>query len=299
MSLFDKPAKILIADDDPLNLEVMLDFLDADQLDVLYAPHGQKAVEIAINETPDLIILDWEMPIMNGIETIKVLAQNKQTKHIPIIIATGVMRESIDLKTALDAGAIDFLKKPFDKIEFKARVDSALRLSFSRKEVRKQHSEILELTGREKELLKENLDLKSRELSSATLIDYQKNQLLIELVDKVKHIDKLTQYAYSKDIRQITRQIDGYINLGKSWAGFQLHFNQVHPNFFDKLNENWSLTNNESRICAYIKIGLENKEIAALTNVESASVRRALSRLKRKLGLKQEDNLREFINNIG
>ncbi|OEK00226.1 hypothetical protein BFP97_01285 [Roseivirga sp. 4D4] len=299
MSLFDRAAKILIADDDPLNLEVMLGFLEAEQLEILYAPNGKKAVEIAINEGPDLVILDWEMPVMNGIETIKILTQNDQTKSIPIIIATGVMRESIDLKTALDAGAIDFLRKPFDSIEFKARVDSALRLSFMRREVQQQHSEIIGLTEREKQLLEENLDLKARELSSATLIDYQKNQLMIGLLEEVKKIDSLTNNVYSKNFRQVTRRIKAYIDLDKSWTGFKRHFNEVHPNFFDRLNENWDLTNNESRICAYLKIGLENKEIAALTNVESASVRRALNRLKKKLGLTQEQSLREFINQIG
>lgn len=299
MSLIEKATKILIADDDPMNLEVMLNFLDAEQLEVLYAPNGKKALTLAVDESPDLIILDWEMPVMNGIETIKILAKDPQTKNIPIIIATGVMRQSIDLKTALDAGAIDFLKKPFDSIEFKARVDSALRLSFSRKEIRRQHAEILELTSREKKLLEENLDLKARELSSATLIDYQKNQLMIGLLDEVKRIDRKTDNAYSEDFRQISRQIKTYIDLGKSWAGFKLHFDEVHPEFFERLNKEWSLTNNESRICAYLKIGLGNKEIASLTNVESASVRRSLNRLKKKLGLKQEDGLREFINQIG
>lgn len=298
MSFLDRPAKILIADDDPLNLEVMLNYLDADQLEILYAPNGKKAIQIAVEEIPDLIILDWEMPVMNGIETIKILAEDSRTNNIPIVIATGVMRESIDLKTAMDAGAIDFLRKPFDSIEFKARIDSALRLSFSRSEVRRQHAEILELTNREKELLEENLDLKSRELSSATLIDYQKNELMVSLLEELKRIDRLTDNAYSQNIRQVSRQIKSYTDLNKSWAGFKLHFNEVHPEFFEKLDGQWSLTNNESRICAYLRIGLGNKEIASLTNVESASVRRALNRLKKKLGLSADDNLREFINTI-
>lgn len=297
--LLSQPAKILIADDDPMNLGVMLSYLDDEQLEILYAPHGKKAVEIALEDTPDLIILDWEMPVMNGIETLNILAKSDQTKDIPVILATGVMRESIDLKSALEAGAIDFLRKPFDGIEFKARVDSALRLSFSRAEVRRQHAEILELTQRERTLLEENLALKARELSSATLLDYQKNQLMIDLMEEVNRIDKLTQNTYSSDFLKISRRIKSYIDLNKSWSNFRLHFNEVHPGFFNELNDRWSLTNNESRICAYLKIGLGNKEIAALTNVESASVRRALNRLKKKLGLKQEEGLREFINQIG
>lgn len=298
MNFLKKKAKILIADDDPMNLEVMLGYLGSEHYEILYAPNGRKAIDITIQESPDLIIMDWEMPVMNGIEAIGHLRSNAETKDIPIVIATGVMRESIDLKTALDAGAIDFLKKPFEGMEFKARVDSALRLSYSTKEIKSQHAEILDLTKREKELLKENLDYKTRELSSATLIDFQKNQLLIDLLEEVKRLDNITNYMYAPDIKKITRQIKSYIDLNKSWINFKLHFEEVHPGFFERLNEGRDLTNNESRICAYLKIGLGNKEIASLTNVESASVRRALNRLKKKLELSQEDSLRDFINTV-
>ena len=298
MNFLETKPKILIADDDPMNLEVMLNYLDNESCEILYAPNGKRALEVALQELPDLVILDWEMPVMNGIETIGHLQSDERTKDIPIVIATGVMKESTDLKTAMDAGAIDFLKKPFEAIEFRARIDSALRLSNSRKEIKKQHNAILELTRREKKLLEENLDYKTRELSSATLIDYQKNELLVDLLDEVKRLDTVTNYLYAPDIRRITRQIKSYIDLNKSWTNFKLHFDEVHPGFFEKLNMGRELTNNESRICAYLKIGLGNKEIASLTNVESASVRRALNRLKKKLGLSHEENLRDYIATI-
>lgn len=296
MNFQGRKAKILIADDDPINLEVMLNYLDDELCEVLYAPNGKKAIEVALEEDPDLIILDWEMPVMNGIEAITYLRSDDSTKDIPIVIATGVMKESIDLKTALDAGALDFLRKPFEAIEFKARIDNALRLSFSQKEIRQQHTEILTLTKREKNLLKENLDYKTRELSSATLIDYQKNELLVNLMEEVKRLDNLTNSLYAPDIRKITRQIKAYSDLNKSWGNFKLHFEEVHPGFFEKISLGKELTSNESRICAYLKIGLGNKEIASLTNVESASVRRALHRLKKKLDLSPKQNLRDFVN---
>lgn len=298
MKFKKRKAKILIADDDPMNLEVMLKYIDTDLCEVLYAPNGQKAIDVAIEELPDLIILDWEMPVMNGIEAITHLRSDKRTFGIPIVIATGVMTESVDLKTALDAGALDFLRKPFEPLEFKARIENALRFSFSQKEIKDQHAEILSLTKREKELLKENLDYKTRELSSATLIDYQKNELLINLLNEVKRLDSVTNSLYAPDIKNITRQIKSYVDLNKSWANFKLHFEEVHPGFFERINLNRDLTNNEIRICAYLKIGLGNKEIASLTNVESASVRRALHRLKKKLDLAPSQNLREFVNAI-
>ncbi|OEJ99863.1 response regulator [Roseivirga misakiensis] len=297
MALAEK-SKILIADDDPQNLEVMLAHLENGAYEVLYAPNGEKAVEIATSERPDLIILDWEMPVMNGIEAISIIRKNEITKDIPIVMATGVMTGAVDLKTALDAGANDFLKKPFEGIEFKARIENALRLAISQKEIKKQHHEILALSKRERVLLKENLDFKTRELSSATLIDYQKNELLANLLEQVKRLDNLTNNLYAPEIKKITRQISSYANIDKSWSNFKKHFDEVHPNFFESVNNGKALTNNEARICAYLKIGLGNKEIASLTNVESGSVRRALHRLKKKLNLPQEQPLREYISEI-
>ncbi|MFY0591040.1 response regulator [Roseivirga sp.] len=291
-------AKILIADDDPQNLEVMLSYLEQQAYEILYAPNGKKAVAIAFSELPDLIILDWEMPIMNGIEAIGKLKNKPETREIPIVMATGVMTGTVDLKTALDAGANDFLKKPFEGVEFKARVENALRLANSQKEVKKQHKEIIALSIREQSLLKDNLDFKTRELSSATLIEFQKNELLTNLLEEVKRLDNLTNNLYAPEIRKITRQISSYINLDKSWSNFKRHFDEVHPEFFEKVKNGKELTNNETRICAYLKIGLGNKEIAALTNVESGSVRRALHRLKKKLELGQDEVLREFISAV-
>ena len=73
----------------------------------------------------------------------------------------------------------------------------------------------------------------------------------------------------------------------------------MHPGFLEKIAETFKdLTSNEQRVCAYLKIGLNNKEIATLTNVESASVRRALNRLKKKMNLTPDDSLREYIEHV-
>ena len=66
--MLNAKKKILVADDDSLNLEVVLELLDGKEYEVLYAHNGKIACEIAESELPDLIILDWQMPVMNGIE---------------------------------------------------------------------------------------------------------------------------------------------------------------------------------------------------------------------------------------
>lgn len=289
---------ILVVDDEPVNLELILSLLGS-EFNVLYASNGERGIQLTEEHQPDLVIMDWEMPIMNGIDAISKLKASETTADIPVVISTGIMTESNDLKTALEMGAVDFLAKPFNPIEFKARLGSALRLSDSYRQIKKQKSEIEELAKKEKELLKDNLESKTRELSSAAMFDFQKNELLTKLLDEIGRLNSVTNQMYAPEIKKISRDIKSFLDLDKSWTNFKVHFEEVNPGFLEHLIVKFpGLTNNEHKICAYLKIGLNNKEIALLTNVESASVRRALNRLKKKLNLGPEDNLRKFIKHF-
>ncbi len=298
--------KILVVDDDPSNLEVILDFVAGTNQEIIYAPNANTGLELVKSECPDLVIMDWEMPVMNGIEAIRLLKADPETEEIPVIVATGVMTQSRDLSQALEVGAVDFLRKPFDPVEFRARLSATLRLSESYREIKrkneeisKQRDQIIELSTREKQLLEQQLEGKERELSSSALFDFQKNELLNNLLKELERLDIVTNRMYAPDIKKISRQIKGASDLDKSWNNFKLHFDEVHPHFFDIVNKKFpGLTNNEQRTCAYLRIGLGNKEIALLTNVESGSVRKALTRLKKKLALPPEQDLREYVKSL-
>ncbi len=129
--------KILIVDDDSDTLAVLRNHILASGNNyILYqALKGNVAIRIAEKELPDLIITDWEMPEMNGIELIKLLKKNPKTSNIPAIMCTGVMTSSENLSTALEAGAVDFVRKPIDRFELAARIKSMLELSDSKKEL--------------------------------------------------------------------------------------------------------------------------------------------------------------------
>ena len=298
--------KVLVVDDDPSNLEVILDFVQGQNQEIIYAPNAKIGLDLVRSEQPDLVVMDWEMPVMNGIEAIKVLKADPESMDIPVIVATGVMTKSNDLSVALQAGAVDFLRKPFDPVEFRARLNTTLRLSESYQEIKRQNSQIreqneqiVELNQREKKLLEQQLEGKERELSSSALFDFQKNELLNNLLKELERLDVVTNRLYAPDIRKISRQIKGAADLDKSWNNFKMHFDEVHPGFFDSLQSRFTdLTPNDHRICAYLRIGLGNKEMALLTNVESGSVRKSLTRLKKKLGLTIDDDLRGFINSL-
>lgn len=285
--------KILVADDDPINLEVVLELLDANDYEVLYATNGQVACEIAENELPDLIIMDWQMPIMNGIEAINTITNNPKTLEIPIIVATGVMTGAENLSAALEKGAVDFVSKPFNAIEFKARVKACLRL-------KEQNDTIKKYLEKEKEFIQETLELKERELNSIAIFDFEKSQLLKKLAEDIQRIEnKAGEGDILKDLKELKRKAKSQINFEKSWDNFKKHFEQVHSAFFERLLRTHPTVNpNDLRMCAYIKIGLDNTEMSRLLNIEQASVRKSLHRLKQKLGLTTDDVLREYINTI-
>jgi CheY-like chemotaxis protein/DNA-binding CsgD family transcriptional regulator len=134
-------AKILIADDEPLNIKLYSVMLSKMEYMIITANNGFDAVKLAREELPDLIVLDWNMPRQNGLESLKILKHEEKTKNIPVIMITGIMTTPENLGQAFKEGAIDFLRKPFDKIELKARVKSMLLLSNAMKVLQEKYYE--------------------------------------------------------------------------------------------------------------------------------------------------------------
>lgn len=124
--------KILVIDDLPENVFMIQDRLEQEGYMVITAYDGKTGLEKAFAEIPDLILLDVMMPDMSGIEVCRTLVKESSTSKIPIILVTA-KSEAADTKEGLEAGAFDYIKKPFNRIELLARVNSALKLSDSQK----------------------------------------------------------------------------------------------------------------------------------------------------------------------
>ncbi|UTW63958.1 response regulator [bacterium SCSIO 12741] len=139
-----KAYTILVVDDDPNNIRVINEYLleQRPAREVLNATSGKLALKLAETVHPDLIVMDWEMPEMSGIEVIKRLKSQDSTRSIPVIMATGVMTSSQDLDTALAAGAVDYIRKPIDKVELAARIRTVLDLAEGINQIRRQKSEL-------------------------------------------------------------------------------------------------------------------------------------------------------------
>ena len=124
--------KILIIDDYPDNVFLLQDRLEKEGFEVIKAYQGETGIQKAVEEKPDLILLDIMMPDISGFDVCKILTTNQETKLIPIILLTA-LTEADSLKQGLLAGAFDYVKKPFNRTELIARINSALRFSETNK----------------------------------------------------------------------------------------------------------------------------------------------------------------------
>jgi class 3 adenylate cyclase len=136
-----KPARILIVDDNATNRDILDTRLKAHGFATLQAVDGEEAIDAARREHPDLILLDVMMPKLDGIEVCRRLRADESLPFIPIILVTA-KSDTKDVVAGLDAGADEYLTKPFDQAALVARVRSALRLKSLHDRVQAQASEL-------------------------------------------------------------------------------------------------------------------------------------------------------------
>ena len=121
------PNKILIVDDEPFNLDLLEQELADQDYVIERANDGAEALEKVPAFLPDIILLDYMMPRMNGLEVLKHLRQDERHKSIPVILLTAKATQEDKVK-GLDAGADDYVTKPFDAFELLARVRAMMRI---------------------------------------------------------------------------------------------------------------------------------------------------------------------------
>lgn len=196
--------RILVIDDLPENVFMLQDRLEHEGYEVLTAYDGKSGIQKAQTELPDLILLDIMMPDINGIEVCKTLVKDKNTSDIPIILVTAKTGAE-DTKEGLDAGAFDYIKKPFNKVELLARVKSALKVSEASKLLLEagKRSTFLATVVTANHKIKQPLTLLT--LSSAAIKrELKKDEISREaLLNRIKYIDIAV-----KDITNVLEQLN-------------------------------------------------------------------------------------------
>ena len=118
--------EILIADDEPNQIELMKFNLEKSGFLVKSAYNGEQALDMIYEKKPNVLIADWMMPKMSGIELCRILRSNKDTKLLPIIMLSARSEEA-DKSLGLDTGADDYISKPFSPMELVSRVKALIR----------------------------------------------------------------------------------------------------------------------------------------------------------------------------
>jgi signal transduction histidine kinase len=164
---------ILIIDDNPTNLGVMVGYLEKEQIEVITARDGEEGIERAEYVVPDLILLDVMMPGIDGFETCRRLKANQVTKDIPVIFMTALTSQRDKVK-GFEAGAVDYVTKPIQQPEMLARIRTHLRLRELTRNLEKKVKELSEL----------NTELKA---TQTQLVEAEKMAALGSLVAGVAH----------------------------------------------------------------------------------------------------------------
>lgn len=274
--------KILLVDDLIENLKTIVSIFEVQRPEytVFQTNNAKSALQIISQNQPDLIITDWDMPEMNGIEFIKALKNNSETVDIPVIMASGVNLSSSDLKTALNAGATDYIRKPIDPIELLARVHSVLKITDYHKKM---------------------LETKDQELTESALYLVKSNQFNIDITKK---LNILSQFINKENnpaqefLEDTIKELNNRINED-SWYRFNLSFSKVHKEFDKNLISKYpELTATDLKICAFVRLGMNNKDIASVLHQSPDSVKVSRSRLRKKLALDKAINLESFLANF-
>ncbi|MGE5417340.1 MAG: diguanylate cyclase [Acidobacteriota bacterium] len=145
-------AMILVVDDEPNNVELLVKRLRFSGYQTLQAFNGQDAIKLAVDNLPDLIILDVMMPGMGGYEVCKSLKGNSVTRDIPVLFLSA-KAEVDDRVEGLEIGAVDYITKPFHPRELEARIVNALKQKSALQKIKDEYDKLQaisivdELTG--------------------------------------------------------------------------------------------------------------------------------------------------------
>lgn len=144
-------VKILLVDDNQLNLSALTAALGDTRLELVAAKSGAEALKCLLADDYALVLLDVQMPDIDGFETARLIRLREKTKHVPIIFITAMYREEAEASRGYSLGAVDYIIKPYSKDTLKSKVSVFVNLYLMREEVKRQAEVILAHEKREHE----------------------------------------------------------------------------------------------------------------------------------------------------
>lgn|GEM_PF-420753 len=314
--------KVLLIEDQKDFRESITDMLQFENFKVFTASNGMQGLEIAKKKSPDIILCDIMMPNIDGYEVLKRLKQSNKNFPIPFIFLTA-LSERDHIRQGMKLGADDYLPKPFTREELLDAISSRLRkysemgsyiehkitgiedsvtlkLHTLQREVEEKNNSISRVSSQNR-LLGQQLKEKELELAKETFNVIEINNTLQDLKNIINK--ELQNSSLPEDSIQILTALKNRYRkktvLWNNWTIFQIKFNQTYPDFIKNLTARFpKLTQYEMVFISAHLMGLNTTQLADLLNISDDSVRKSRYRIKKKLGLKKEEDFLEFIHTL-
>jgi PAS domain S-box-containing protein len=231
----------------------------------------------------DLLPQNWIGPTLANLEeSIKAGVSNYTTEKehfkkdgssIPVLVSVWVMYNEKNIPFQLGAFVKDLtVVKKAEKLE-------------------------KELLQKEKEQLEKDLAAKNRELNTRITQLIETNELVSGVISKLKDIVKIDEEDKNRQIKFVIHDLLNHSNEDL-WLQFEITFGQTHPSFYDNLYKQFpTLTPNERKLCAFLKMNLSTKDISSITHQTIRSLEIARFRLRKKMGLLRSVNLPKYLSN--
>jgi two-component system alkaline phosphatase synthesis response regulator PhoP len=208
---------VLVVDDEKSIVEAVRYNLEKEGFRVLVAHDGVRAVELARREQPDLVLLDWMLPELDGLEVCKALKQDERTKTIPIILLT-VKSHEADKVLGLEMGADDYVTKPFSPRELVARVRAVLR----RRAAPKDSAELFHYGDLDIDWGKYRVTVKGK-VVTLTPKEFELLRALVQAKGRVLSREQLLErvWGYERAVELETRTVDLHVSQLRKKLGRQ------------------------------------------------------------------------------
>lgn len=175
---------ILIVDDSPNNIITLKAVLNSDDYNVISAQSGEEALKYVLKYDFACILLDVQMPNLNGFETAKLIKQRENSKHIPIIFITALSKSKEHVSEGYLSGAVDYILKPFNPEILKSKVNSFVLLYKKQKELQRKHDELESIIEeRTNNLIETNEQLHNLKEQFETIYHFSPNLMAIRSLE--------------------------------------------------------------------------------------------------------------------
>ena len=177
----DEKVKILVVDDRPENLLAIEGVLERQDLAIITATSGNKALGLVLEHNFALILLDVQMPEMDGFEVAELIRGSEKTRHIPIIFVTAINKEDTHVFTGYEKGAVDYLFKPLDPQILRNKVNVFVELFQQRKKLQESNQELSRTVAKLEEV---NQTIKAQQES---VIEEERLKVLLQMAGATAH----------------------------------------------------------------------------------------------------------------